>query len=114
MNIAEGNLMKSISLRRRDLGLGALALGAAAALPSASPAQDRLDRVEQFVRGGVGKLKDLKDDVKEEIAYLLGMECYLYGFPLVLMDVSNAVLTATSKSEQYKPRSTSSAGCGVS
>ena len=47
-------------------------------------------------------MKDLPGDVKEEIAYLLGMECYVYGFPLVLMDVTNAVLTATSKSGEYK------------
>lgn len=102
MNVTASHWMDTIRLRRRDLGLGALALGTAAALPISSLAQNREDRVEQFLKGELGDLKDLKDDVKEEIAYLLGMECYVYGFPLVLMDVTNGVITATSKSEEYK------------
>lgn len=56
----------------------------------------------KFLKGKLGELKDLRGDAKEEIAYLLGMECYVYGFPLVLMDVTNGVVTATSKSEEYK------------
>jgi len=31
-----------------------------------------------------------------------GVEWYVYGFPLVMMDVTNGVLTATSKSGEYK------------
>jgi len=101
MNIAN-QWMNSISLRRRDLGLGALALGAAATLPQPSVAESRAEKLGQFLKGELGELKDLKDDVKEEVAYLLGMECYVYGFPLVMMDVTNGVLTATSKSGEYK------------
>ncbi|MBR1003629.1 hypothetical protein ABIF65_007937 [Bradyrhizobium japonicum] len=100
--MGDGHWMKSISLRRRDLGLGALALGAAAALLRPSAAESRAERLGQFLKGELGELKDLKGDAKEEIAYLLGMECYVYGFPLVLMDVTNGVVTATSKSEEYK------------
>ncbi|MBR0882720.1 DUF1254 domain-containing protein [Bradyrhizobium liaoningense] len=100
--MGDGHWMKSISLRRRDLGLGALALGAAAALLRPSGAESRAERLGQFLKGELGELKDLKGDAKEEIAYLLGMECYVYGFPLVLMDVTNGVVTATSKSEEYK------------
>jgi hypothetical protein len=83
--------------------VGALALGAAAALhPGPSLAQDRAEKLAQFLKGELGELKDLKGDVKQEIAYLFGMECYAYGFPLVLMDVTNGVITATSKSAEYK------------
>jgi len=39
--------------------------------------------------------------LKEEIAYIRGLQAYVYGFPLVLMDVTNGVLTATPKSGQY-------------
>lgn len=102
MRIADSHWMKSIGLRRRDLGLGALALGAAATLPRTSVAESQAERLGQFLKGELGELKDLKGDAKEGIAYLLGMECYVYGFPLVLMDVTNGVVTATSKSEEYK------------
>ncbi len=101
MNIAN-QWMNSFRIHRRDLGLGALALGAAATLPGSSTAQTRAEELGQFLKGELGDLKDLKDDVKEEIAYLLGMECYVYGFPLVMMDVTNGVITATSKSGEYK------------
>lgn len=37
--------------------------------------------------GGCGK-------VKEEKAYIYGMESWVYGYPLVLMDVTRKVLTA--------------------
>jgi len=36
----------------------------------------------------------VKEDVREEVAYLLGMEAYVYGYPLVMMDVTREVLTA--------------------
>src|SRR5438046_9243734 len=38
-----------------------------------------------------GELQDLREDV----AYLYGMESWIYGYPLVLMDVTRQVLTAT-------------------
>jgi hypothetical protein len=81
------------NLSRRDVGFGALAFGAAALLkPSVSTAAGPI----------LGELKALSSDTREEAAYLLGLESYVYGFPLVLMDVTNAVLTATSKSGEYK------------
>lgn len=39
-------------------------------------------------------LKDLADDAREAVAYFLGMESYVYGYPLVMMDVTRDVLTA--------------------
>jgi hypothetical protein len=50
--------------------------------------------LEWFKEEIKGKLEDLKDDVREEVAYLLGMESYVYGYPLVMMDVTREVLTA--------------------
>jgi hypothetical protein len=41
-----------------------------------------------------GDLAVLKDDVREEVAYLLGMQSYVYGYPMVVMDVTREVLTA--------------------
>jgi hypothetical protein len=76
--------------RRRDLG--ALALGAAAALVSTpGAAQGILDRVWGDIKY---RLQDLKDDVREEVAYFLGLLSYVYGYPLVIMDVTRQVLTA--------------------
>jgi hypothetical protein len=43
MNIAAGQWMNSIKLRRRDLGRGAVALGATATLPGSSLAQNRAE-----------------------------------------------------------------------
>jgi hypothetical protein len=40
--------------------------------------------------------------IREEVGYLLGEEEYVYGFPLVMMDVTREVLTATQKSSEYK------------
>ena len=51
MNIADNHRMKSISLRRRDLDLGALALGAAMTLPGSSTAQTRAEKPGQFLKG---------------------------------------------------------------
>ena len=38
---------------------------------------------------------------QEEEAYVLGMESYVYGFPLVIMDVSKGALTAASSPGEY-------------
>ena len=37
-----------------------------------------------------------------EMAYFRGMEAYLYGFPLVMTDVSNGVMTAAPKAGEYR------------
>jgi hypothetical protein len=50
--------------------------------------------LERFKEGLKGELKALQEDVREEVAYLLGMEAYIYGYPLVMMDVTREVLTA--------------------
>jgi hypothetical protein len=39
--------------------------------------------------------------LREEAGYLLGEEEYVYGFPLVMMDVTRQVVTATAKSGEY-------------
>jgi hypothetical protein len=41
-----------------------------------------------------GDLKDVAEDVREAAAYFLGMESYVFGYPLVMMDVTRDVLTA--------------------
>jgi hypothetical protein len=38
---------------------------------------------------------------KEAVGYVAGLEEYVYGYPLVMMDVTREVLTATSTSGQY-------------
>jgi len=39
--------------------------------------------------------------VEEKIAYVVGMEEYVYGYPLVMMDVTREVTTATANSGEY-------------
>src|SRR5215469_9368835 len=39
--------------------------------------------------------------LKEEVAYVAGMEEYVYGYPLVMMDVTRQVLTATPNTGEY-------------
>ncbi len=41
------------------------------------------------------------EKVKEEEVYIYGMESYVYGFPLVMMDATRAVMTATPNSGEY-------------
>ena len=36
------------------------------------------------------------------VAYLVGMEEYVFGFPLVMMDVTREVMTASATSGEYK------------
>jgi hypothetical protein len=55
MNIADNHWMKSIGLRRRDLDLGALALGAAVTLPGSSTAQTRAEKAWAIPEGGAGR-----------------------------------------------------------
>jgi hypothetical protein len=50
------------------------------------------ERLGEYLKG---ELKDLKDDIKEEVAKLLAMEAYVYGFPLVISDLTRQVVTAT-------------------
>ncbi len=82
------------ALNRRDvgLGLGALAFGAAALLaPGSVVAQGSLQAWWDDI---TGDLKDAKEDIREAAAYFLGMESYVYGYPMVMMDVTRDVLTA--------------------
>jgi hypothetical protein len=39
----------------------------------------------------------VEKEVREEEAYILGMQSYVYGYPLVIMDVTREVLTAASR-----------------
>jgi len=79
-------------MNRRDFGLAALALsGAAVGKPSIAGAQGPI------LRG----LEDIEGDAIAELAYFIGEECYVFGFPLVMMDASNRILTATAKAGDY-------------
>src|SRR5487761_1096881 len=79
-------------LNRRDLGLAGLALGASVLTkPRLAVAQGPVVRT----------LKDIEGDALAELAYLLGLECYLYGFPLVMMDATNRIVTAAPKAGEY-------------
>lgn len=42
-----------------------------------------------------------EETVKQEAAYLVGMEEYVYGFPLVIMDATRQVVTAVPKAGEY-------------
>jgi hypothetical protein len=44
----------------------------------------------------------VRDRAQEGVAYLIGMQEYVYGFPLVMMDVTREVMTATATSGEYK------------
>jgi hypothetical protein len=80
------------ALNRRDVGLGALAFGATALLaPRLGIAQGGLKKWWDEI---TGDLKDVAEDTREASAYFLGMESWVYGYPLVLMDVTRDVLTA--------------------
>jgi hypothetical protein len=84
-----------LMMRRRDVGRAALAFGAAALLrPTQGAAQGPLERLKEDI-------KDVKEDVREEVAYLYGMDAYVYGFPLVIMDLTRQVMTATPTSGEY-------------
>jgi hypothetical protein len=79
-------------LRRRDLGVAGMALGlGAVARPEPASAAGAI------LRG----LEDLKDGTEEELAYVRAMLAYVYGFPLVMMDLTRKVLTATPTSGEY-------------
>ena len=80
------------TLHRRDLGIAGMTLGLAALIkPTTAAAQGPVIRA----------LKDVEGDAAAELAYVLGMEAYVYGFPLVMMDVTNRVETAVSKAGEY-------------
>jgi len=42
-----------------------------------------------------------EQEVKKEAAYLVGMEEYVYGFPLVMMDLTSRGITAVPKAGEY-------------
>src|SRR5262245_45309365 len=71
--------------RQRHPGLAAIALSTAAILtPTLAPAQRILERAEGSLERLKDKIKgelgDLREDVRDEAAYLLGMESYVYGY----------------------------------
>ena len=43
-----------------------------------------------------------RDRIQQEVAYLVGMEEYVFGFPLVMMDVTREVMTASATSDEHK------------
>jgi hypothetical protein len=42
-----------------------------------------------------------EEKVKEGEAFILGMETYVYGFPLVMMDLTRQVMTATPTAGEF-------------
>jgi len=82
----------SALLRRRDVCVGTLAFGASAFLSHPSGAAEGALRA--WWDEATGDLKDVADDAREAVAYFLGMESYVFGYPLVMMDVTRDVLTA--------------------
>jgi len=43
----------------------------------------------------------VEEKAREEVAYVVGMEEYVYGYPLVMMDVTREITTATPKAGEY-------------
>jgi hypothetical protein len=90
------NTRDILGRRRQVFGWATLVMAAAALLmPTLGTAQGILERVREELKG---ELKDLKADVREEVAYMFGMEAYVYGYPLLMMDVTREVLTAAPAS----------------
>src|SRR5512145_1171075 len=86
------NAQDILMVRRRGLCQAVLVFVAAVLLmPTLGATQGLLERFKEEIKG---ELKTLKEDVREEVAYLLGMEAYVYGYALVMMDVTREVLTA--------------------
>jgi hypothetical protein len=54
------------------------------------------------VAGGLWAACGVRDRAQEGVAYLVGMQEYVFGFPLVMMDVTREVMTATATSGEYK------------
>ena len=79
-------------LRRRDVCFGAMAFSATAFFAPPSGAAEGALRA--WWDDATGDLKDVADDAREAVAYFLGMESYVYGYPLVMMEVTRDVLTA--------------------
>jgi hypothetical protein len=80
------------SLTRRDLGVTGLAAGAAALIKP-----DEASAAGPILRG----LEDLKEGAETDIAWVRAMQAYVYGFPLVIMDLTRKVTTATATSGDY-------------
>ena len=64
-------------MNRREFGIAGLALGASAIMTPTSVLAEGL-----ILHG----LKDIEEDAIADLAYVLGLETYVYGFPLVMME----------------------------
>lgn len=86
------NWARTPMLHRRDLGSAALAAGMAAMLgPRLAAAESLPEKIRNAL---LGEFSHLTDVGREEVAYYVGLESYVFGYPLVVMDVTRAVLTA--------------------
>jgi hypothetical protein len=76
-----------MKINRRVFSYGALASATALLASCGGKVEKKVEQAEQTA--------------KQEIKYLEGLEPYVYGFPLVMMDVTRQITTAASKSGQY-------------
>jgi hypothetical protein len=78
-------------LSRRDFGVLALGAAASSLWAISSRAENPFDWLGQEISADINSARE---EIREEAAYFLGMVSFVYGYPMVVMDVTREVLTA--------------------